>query len=298
MSDLNRIVVAADGSEQGDEAVRQADAWARAHRGRLVVCHVAPRLLGVNSFFPQLAEKQMLSQTELEQELERALRAHVAGLIDREPSDFETVVESGAPDVELVRAADEQSAWLVVVGSHGHSGLAQIFLGDVAERVVRHAHCPVLVARPHSATHRILVGTDLSSGARLAVVLAAEHARRTGARLTIACSVERQMDLVRGMTSFGASHGFVQSEYEGVCAEARKQLLEQLHSVGGEGDTVVFDGAAAPAIVRAAADLDADLVVIGATGATGFKRAQLGRVAEKIVRAAPCSVLVARANPR
>jgi len=187
---------------------------------------------------------------------------------------------------------------LVVLGSHAHSRLAQIFLGDVAERVVRHAHCPVLVARPHGVTRRILVGTDLSRGAREAVALAAEHARRTRARLTIACSIERQMDLVRGMTSMGAAHGFVQSEYEEVSGEARKQLAEQLRSVGAEGETEVFDGSAAPAIVRAAAELDADLVVIGATGATGFKRAQLGRIAEKIVRAAPCSVLVVRAASR
>ena len=298
MNARNRILVAVDGSEQGDEAARQADAWARAHDGRLVVCHVAPRLLGVNSFFPQLAERQVLSQTELERKLERGVQARVADLIDRAPSDFETIIASGAPDAELVRAADEQSASVVFVGSHAHSGLAQIFLGDVAERVVRHAHCPVVVARPHAATHRILVGTDLSPGARPAVALAAEHARRTGAHLTIACSIERQMDEVRGMTSLGAAPGFVQSEYDEISAGARTKLAEQLRSVGAEGETAVFDGSAAPAIVRAAAELDADLVVIGATGATGFKRAQLGRVAEKIVRAAPCSVLVARAASR
>jgi nucleotide-binding universal stress UspA family protein len=295
MSDSMRILVGADASEHGDEAVHQGDAWARAHGWRLLVCHVAPPPLGVNMLFPQATEQQALAQPQLERRLGGLLRAHVGGLIHREPLQVETLIATGTPDVELVRTAEEHAVAMIVVGSHSHSGLRPIYLGDVAANILRHAHCSVLVARPQPGTQRILVGTDLSPGARAALALAADHASRTGARLTVACSIERQMDSVRGMTNFGAGHGFVESESEEVHRSAQQQLALELEAVGARGETLVLDGNPAAAIVKAAAASEADLLVIGATGQSGFKRALIGRITEKIVRAAPCSVLVVRA---
>jgi len=57
------------------------------------------------------------------------------------------VVLLGDPSAEIVKYADEQQADLVVIPSHGYSGLTRMLLGSTAERVIRHAHCPVYVMR-------------------------------------------------------------------------------------------------------------------------------------------------------
>ena len=299
MSDKPCILVGVDASELGAEAVRQADAWARTHGWRLLVCHVAPAPLGAPMLFPQRTEQRAIAQPEIERRLAETLSEHVAALTGRDPAEAEAevLVATGAPDAELVRAAEARSPRLLVIGSHSHSALRHIFLGDVAERVVRHAPCSVLVARPHRTTKQILATTDFSDDAGAAVAFAAEHARAVGARLTIACSIEKELKLVAGMTSFGAAYGFVEHEDEELRRAAARRLGDELASLGADGDTRVLEGKPAAAILEAAAELDADLVVLGARGRSGLRRLLLGSVAEKVVRAAPCSVVVARVAP-
>jgi nucleotide-binding universal stress UspA family protein len=294
MDATQRILVGADLSEQSDEAIRQADTWARAHGWELLVCHVAPSPLGVHMLFPQVTEQEVLDQPQSQLKLEQALREHVAKLTGRPATELQVIIETGTPDVRLIDQAEERSARVLVVGSHSHSGLKYIFLGDVAESGVRHAHCSVLVARPHRATKRILVATDFSDGATAALAAAAEHARATGARLTLACSIEHRMQVAREMTAFGSTSGFMQDEYKEVRRDAEKRMAQQLTSAATRGEMMALDGKPAPALVQAAGETDADLVVIGASGRSGLKRMLLGSVAEKVVRAAPCSVLVVR----
>jgi nucleotide-binding universal stress UspA family protein len=66
---------------------------------------------------------------------------------DRGSGRCETVVAHGAPAAEILRLAAERSASLIVIGTHGRTGLIRLALGSVAERVVREAPCPVLVIR-------------------------------------------------------------------------------------------------------------------------------------------------------
>jgi nucleotide-binding universal stress UspA family protein len=58
---------------------------------------------------------------------------------------IEAKVISGQPFSEICRVAEQEQAELIVLGSHGRTGVSHVLLGSVAERVVRHAHCPVLV---------------------------------------------------------------------------------------------------------------------------------------------------------
>jgi nucleotide-binding universal stress UspA family protein len=55
------------------------------------------------------------------------------------------VIEEGEAAAAIVKEADDRKADVIVVGSHGRTGMRRFFLGSVSERVVRHAHCPVLV---------------------------------------------------------------------------------------------------------------------------------------------------------
>lgn len=289
------VLVATDLSAPADEAIRQGDEWARLRGARLCVCHVAPRLFGSEMLFPQRVQKQVVEQAAFEARLAAQLRERVVATTGRDRDDFDVILDEGAPYAEIVREAESLGAGWIVVASHALSGLTHVFLGDVAERVVRYAHCPVLVARPHARTGRILVATDFSDAAWAALQAAAEQSRLGGARVVLMCSIERHMEAVQSLAELGGSgYGFVHAEYESAVRDATRQLEVLLERAGLEGDTLVTDANPAAGIVQAAAERDVELVVIGAAGRTGLRRLLVGSVAEKVTRHAPCSVLVVR----
>lgn len=95
-------------------------------------------------------------------------------------------------------------------------------------------------------------------------------------------------------TGFGAGYQFVEDQYETARTRAEKRLTALLSRMEVPGDIRVTDGDPATAIVQVAKEIDADLVVMGATRRTGLRRVLSGSVTEKVVRAASSSVLVVR----
>jgi nucleotide-binding universal stress UspA family protein len=289
------ILVATDLGAAADEALRQADQWARLQRAPLVVCHVAPRLLGVEPLMPHLLSRQAMAQAEMEAGVDERVRERTAAITGRDPRDFEVAVVEGDVVAEIVRQAEQRRAALVAVGGHVHHG-RPLLLGDSADRVLRHAHCSVLVARPHPPTRRVVVGIDGSPLSLTALALAAAWARRAEAQLTLLDSIEPRMKPILSMANFGADDGFVEREYTDARAESDRLLREALARVDADGERRISEAEPARAILDAATALDADLIAVGATGTTALARVTLGRVGEKVARHASCSVLVARAG--
>lgn len=143
MPTWTRILCAVDFSESARQALADAADLARRHGAELTLLHVweAPRAVATMAVvawpLPTGAEAEELA-AELErwkQEAERLAGARVR-----------TAFGHGGPGATIVRMAEEGRFDVVVVGSRRH-GLARALLGSVAEHVVRHAPCPVLVAR-------------------------------------------------------------------------------------------------------------------------------------------------------
>jgi universal stress protein A len=84
------------------------------------------------------------AEKELQAEAESRLQTLAAG----QSVAVETLVVWGSPPVEICRIAQERRVDLIVMGTHGRTGLAHLFIGSVAERVVRYAPCSVLIVRP------------------------------------------------------------------------------------------------------------------------------------------------------
>jgi nucleotide-binding universal stress UspA family protein len=143
---LKVILVPYDFSEYADHAFRWALEIAEDWGAKIALVHVislASRVSYPDAMFlldlPKL-EAQLIADAE------QRLRAFVA----KEGTSVipvETRVIMGDPFWEICQAAEREHADLIVMGSHGRTGLAHVLLGSVAERVVRHASCPVLVAR-------------------------------------------------------------------------------------------------------------------------------------------------------
>jgi nucleotide-binding universal stress UspA family protein len=279
---IGPVLVATDLTPASDEALRQADALARALGGPLYVCHVIPDLLTVRMLFPQAQRRDDAVVRELEHYAGDLVLASIAKLTRRALGELRVGIESGSPHSGILRRAQTVGAGVIVVGP-----------GSVAERVVRHAQCPVLVARG-SPRGAVLAGTDFSDGALAALAAGGAEAARRSVPFVVLHSLD--LEPMTATTDWGVYTviPLEPEEEKRIRKGALDSLRRTLESVGAEGETIVADGAPGPAIVAAARALPAELVVVGSVGRTGFNRFAFGSVAEDVIRSAPCSVLVVR----
>jgi nucleotide-binding universal stress UspA family protein len=149
MAKLNKILVPTDFSEVGNGAVDYAINLAKTNRAKIT-------LMTVIGDLPQTAEEKMMLRVSVESveadnkkqidtatvKLKQLVKPAVAKSLR-----VQFLVRDGKPFVEILRAANEIRADLIVMSSHGHSRLAEIFLGSTTDRVVQKAPCSVLVVR-------------------------------------------------------------------------------------------------------------------------------------------------------
>lgn len=142
MLTIETIVYPTDFSAPSDYAFRLAHSLARDHDSRLIVLHV------VTTLGPELVTHGEAA-TELEPESYR--RKLLADLQKVQPADPSVRVEhhlaEGDEATEIVRVARETGCGLIVMATHGRSGMQRLLMGSVAEQVMRHAPCPVLTVK-------------------------------------------------------------------------------------------------------------------------------------------------------
>lgn len=189
-----------------------------------------------------------------------------------------SVVEGHAVDVILGRLRKNPPD-LIVMGSHGRSGVARLLLGSVAENVVHEAHCPVLVVRgpeipaEQHQLKRVLCPVNLTETARDCAEVASAVASALEAELSVLQAIEPEVP-------------------EG---GARKQLCRwvpetvRAHCRVSE---VVFKGDAAEQIILFARREKVDLIVLGAEHRSLLEFSILGRTTERVLRHGPSSILV------
>lgn len=287
MSDPRPVLVATAIDPASDEALRQGAELATATDAPLVACHVLPEGFEHRPLFPHLRDEdrreteslRAMATTAFEEQVRRVL-----GECDPAPT---LRLEAGSPHAVLLEVAEEMGAGMIVVGPGAPTGEA--WLGGVAERVVRHAHCPVLLARPaRGAT--VVAATDFSDAAVPAIEAGDAEARRRGLPLVMLHVVEPF--IVTFSYPEASQPPLLPLLLEARADEATARLAALATRYSGR--TRLERGSAARAIVRAAGELSADLLVVGTHGRTGLRRLALGSVAEAVIRKARCSVLVVR----
>jgi nucleotide-binding universal stress UspA family protein len=288
------ILAASDLSDAADEAICQPDARACTTGSKLVVRAVVPDIVSVDPMMPTTSPP--IDMRALRANVEEELRARVVRLTKRERSDVDVRVLSGVPYAAIVEEAGRLGARLVVVGNRGRTGLAATLLGSVAARVVRYAHCPVLVARPRPLTGKVLVATDFSDPALPAIRAAAEETSRIGGKITAVHCLDAPSPDWLGLIHGATVEGLAISEASSRVARdrARDRLAAALGQAGIAGEMFVVSGSPADVIVDVAREVQAEVIVVGTAGRTGLRRVVLGSVAERVVRHAPTSVLVVR----
>ena len=144
---IRKILCPVDFSANAEHALRYAVALAQSHGAELVLLHVMEM---PDYALPEGTLAVGVTTLDLVRELEEGCRQQLEALAESARADVAQVTTqfvTGAPFVEIVRAARDQEADLIVMGTHGRSGLAHMMIGSVAEKVVRKAPCPVLTVK-------------------------------------------------------------------------------------------------------------------------------------------------------
>ena len=202
----------------------------------------------------------------------------------------EVCLKAGDPVAEILKAAHEVPADLIVMGTHGRSGVKRWVLGSVADQVLRDAPCPVLTCSPPGhertasgakSTAPILCAVDLSDSSRQTLEYALLLARKTAAPLT----------LLHAVASAGEAVPYGTVEASRV-AEARKRLHELVpEEAQARIETVVVTGTPYREILRTADEQNVGLIVVGNRGRHAPGRTLFGSTADHVARGAQCSVL-------
>jgi len=141
MLKLNTIIVPTDFSKPADYALEVAGSLARDHGAKLVILHTAPTPVYTGEIvvpLPEIDYKEMAWAS-----------FHRLEEIDPKMRELrvETVVCDGDPVREIIREARERNADMIVMGTHGRTGVRRLLMGSVAEAVLRRASCPVLTVK-------------------------------------------------------------------------------------------------------------------------------------------------------
>ena len=204
-----------------------------------------------------------------------------------------------SPAMGILSYADEHDIDLIVMGTHGRRGLDRLFIGSVAEEVVRLATCPVFTVRarprpaatPVETVHRILVPIDYSDSSELSITYARELAATYHARIDLLHVIQEAVL----PTTYGVEP--VAVAVPEVVERAREALADLAAHVPGApvpAGVHVLIGNPARDIVTFAGEIGADLVVIATHGLTGIRRLLIGSVTEKVVRMSPCPVFTVK----
>lgn len=145
MKQFEKILLATDFSDCSEAACDYALTLAKSFNSSLLLLHVINEPVDLRGFYvPHISFEQ------LENEIASGASRMLDSFCEEKIKDFPKVekkVVSGIPYEEINKIAKEQAVSLIVIGTHGRTGLDHLLFGSTAERVVRHAPCPVMTIR-------------------------------------------------------------------------------------------------------------------------------------------------------
>ncbi|MDB6032246.1 MAG: putative Universal stress protein [Verrucomicrobiales bacterium] len=291
---VKQILATTDFSAGSKNALTYAAAMAKRLGSKVALLNVVeppPRLAGLESVVimqfgdAAVGRAYQLLDAVKEQIFESSLRVR-------------THVRTGKPHLQIAKASAELDAGLLIMATHGYSGWKHTLLGSTTERVLRHAPCSVLVVRAKREQAksnldfpRILFATDLSDACPEALSLVQMLAAHFGSTVSLMHVIERfPISSMMPKSTTRSTAAALSKRADALLTDLSRALQHRQISV----NSLVKFGTPYVEITKAAKTLDASLVVVGTHGNTGLKRIYLGSVAERVVRHAPCPVLVAR----
>lgn len=301
MVSFKKILVPTDFSECSDYALRYANAFAKMSGGTIECVHVVDTTFlgdggvgGVYVSSADIARSIESVKAQAHKELQHFVRKEKLLGTEVKPH----LREGHAAD-EIVKLADEIGADLIIIPTHGRSGLDRLVFGSTCDKVLRSAKVPVLAVKhpEHEALSQdgklsiknVLCPVDFSAFSHGGLPLAKEICKQFGATMHLAHIVDTRFDYPEWTAQAVVNN----SEY---LLKAAKENLDRIAKdlEGIKTEVNVSLGVPHRTLVDATAKGKIDLVIMPTHGRKGISHALLGSVAERVVRGAHCPVLVVR----
>jgi nucleotide-binding universal stress UspA family protein len=285
---FDRILVPLDGSELAELALQPALQLARASEGRIILLRC---IIPVYMAMPVVAYEYEWAWPEYAREqIREDMRDYLHTIqkkIEHPDIDVETLMAEGDAASMIVDSAETIHADLIVMSTHGHSGMKRWMLGSVAERVLHSAACPVLMMRSDKPISRMLIPLDGSPLAERALEPA----------LSAAAALQAHISLLRVVESLIPSKPDVEYEWS-IHKGDREQWLQQEETRaetylaqiarrfsyhGVESHQTVLNGGAEEKILAFARLHNIDLIAMSTHGHTGLRRWLYGSVTAKVM---------------
>ena len=265
------LMVATDGSEHGESAVREAINLAKICSSNLIALFVVKTNLEFDSVLPRFAEKE-------EQAAVKHLESVKAQATKEGVNCMTTVSLGEEPYEDIIRHASSNNVDLIIMGTHGKTEMKRLMMGSVTARVIGHAHCNILVVPLDAKVEfrNVLIATDGSTYSEAAASVALGIAKRCGNSL-----------IVISVASSDAEMASAKDNVNKVSEAAEKEGVKTM--------AVVAKGKPYEAIVETSKQKKADVIVIGSHGRTGLARLLMGSVTERVIGHAEVAVLVVKA---
>lgn len=267
------ILCPVDLSRASGDVVSWANRFASSYGADLELLHAS--WVELPAYFTHAQIEELAGQSELDSEhLVNSLKGLAAEYVDPSVKVNYRVEEGHALEIiekELQRLEPD----LLVLGSHGRTGLARFMMGSVAENFVKSARCPVLVARGAAGevdVRDILVPVNFTGHAREALLLACDLASRFQAELVAIYAVEEGKEIEDPM---GELCQFIPEQSRKHC-----RVRE-----------IIRSGEASEQVVLAAREEKADLIVMGVEHRPFLELTTIGTTTERVIRHSPCAVL-------
>jgi nucleotide-binding universal stress UspA family protein len=271
-----RILCPVDLAPNSFEILEWAKHVAKAFNAHITIVHAGfydvPAFVK-ESMIPAYTDEMML-------ELNRTLQEQVERLADSvlgEEVLWDAVVMNGHPTEVILGWAEEHRTDLVIMGSHGRSGISRFLMGSVSENVIQHVTCPTLIVRNRPSVptrlERILCPLSTTYLTRECLDLASYLASSVGGELYLLSAVDEITELV--------------DSYRTIANRLPEGMKDRSHVF-----EIVKKGNAAEQIIRWTRDHKVDLVVFGANHRPFLEFTTLGTTAVRLIRHSPCSVLL------
>ena len=295
--EFKKILVPVDFSDCSNKALEYAILFGEKYGAALTLFHV------VALFQEDVGETERMQELEeIVKRQEEKIRKQMSGSKEKVTArgvSVNTVIQRGInPADTILEFLDEQDFDLVIMGTHGRTGLKHVLQGSVAEKVVRLSPVPVLTIHREVQKYDfndIVVPIDFSAHSLKAVEYATDLAQTFNSRLYFLHVIEQEIHpsfYAAGVTSiFEIDHDLKERVVQNM-----QEFVEDFLDESMTTEYVVREGKAHREIVEFAKEKGMDLIVIATHGLSGLEYLLLGSTTEKVVRWATCPVFTVKSE--
>lgn len=295
---MREILLATDGSEDAARACRLLAGLPPPDGGRVTVVTAIPPAAAL--WVGRIPPEEWLSAATQAQEdaAVRQMAQDAAGTLRAGGWEARVQVRVGPPAHEILETAREIGAELIVTGSKGLTGIPAFLLGSVSQNIARHAECSVLVVRgPSERIGSLLVAVDGSTASEHAVERLLALPLPAGTTCTVLHVLEPlsfQWDAYLSESEALSLRARVEQGRIASAEHLVERVADRLRAAGRDVTPLVVHGHPAEQLLEVVKERRPDLLVVGARGLNAVSAFLLGSVSARLLRYAPCSVLIAR----